>query len=152
VLPVLLKDLLPLIFERSNAAQTLWNFEIVVIFGLLGFIASARAIAHETTVKLMLTIAYIVFATGNLFALLNVTEERRILVEAALSKLSEERSLAPSKPPDFSERVLSPPDSSSVIVYHLVIDGFLLGAIWVFPKLRGATGRVKGPRRQPDRA
>ena len=46
-----LKDFLPIIFERYNAVQALWNFQIVVIFGLLGFITTARNTARQTSVK-----------------------------------------------------------------------------------------------------
>jgi hypothetical protein len=41
------KDLLPILFERSNAAVTLWNIEIVVVLGLIAFLASAgKMIGH----------------------------------------------------------------------------------------------------------
>jgi hypothetical protein len=35
------KDLLPIMFERSNAMATLWNMEIVVVLGLIAFLATA---------------------------------------------------------------------------------------------------------------
>jgi hypothetical protein len=35
------KDLLPILFERSNATATLWKIEIVVVLGLIAFLASS---------------------------------------------------------------------------------------------------------------
>jgi hypothetical protein len=130
-----LKDLLPIIFERSNAMQRFWNFLIVVTFGLLGFVTTARATAGHTSVKVMLTIGYVVFAAVNLDALLFVTQQRTILV-AALPKLPSDGLLK-----DLNEKflyapnVLSPPFLGSVITVHLVVDAFVVGAIWLFPWL-----------------
>ena len=33
-------DYLSMLFERSNAAQSLWNFEAVVVLGIVGFVAT----------------------------------------------------------------------------------------------------------------
>jgi hypothetical protein len=60
----------PIIFERSNAMQTFWNFQIIVIFGLLGFITTARATACQESVKVMLTVGHVMFALVNLEALI----------------------------------------------------------------------------------
>lgn len=131
-----LRNLLPIIFERSNATQTFWNFQIVVIFGLLGFITTARATARQASVKMMLTIGYVMFALVNLGALLSVTEQRRILVLAALAKLPSDGLLAAFKAPFLIvENALSPPYQITVVIVHLLADAFLIGAIWVFPRL-----------------
>ena len=131
-----LKELLPIIFERSNAMQTFWNFQIIVIFGLLGFVTTARATARQASVKVMLTVGYLMFALVNLEALLAVTKQRWILVGAALPKLPSEGVLADFKAPFlFVENPLSPPYLVAVIILHLLADAFLVGAIWVFPRL-----------------
>ena len=131
-----LKELLPIIFERSNAMQTFWNFQIIVIFGLLGFVTTARATARQASVEVMLTVGYLMFALVNLEALLAVTKQRWILVGAALPKLPSEGVLADFEAPFlFVENPLSPPYLVAVIILHLLADAFLVGAIWVFPRL-----------------
>jgi hypothetical protein len=35
------KDLLQILFERSNATTTLWNMEIAVVLGLIAFLGTA---------------------------------------------------------------------------------------------------------------
>jgi hypothetical protein len=127
-----LKDLLPIIFERNNATQTLWNLQIVVIAGLLGFVTTARNTARQPIVKWILTITYPVFSYVNLDALLSVTKERKILAAAALSKLPSEEPLASF---NSTKSLLSPPSPISVIVLHLVMDVSLVAAIWLFPLL-----------------
>jgi hypothetical protein len=36
------KDAISLYFERSNALQTYWNYQLTVILGLLGFFAATK--------------------------------------------------------------------------------------------------------------
>jgi hypothetical protein len=128
-----LKDLLPIIFERSNAMQTFWNFQIVVIFVLLGFITTAR-VASQPSVKVIMTIGYVIFALVNLEALVSVTEQRKILV-AALAELPNDGLVNALEAPFLMvETPLSPPHRIFVIIVHSVADILLVTAIWVFPR------------------
>ena len=74
------KDLLPILFERSNAAVTLWNIEIVVVLGLIAFLASAGKMIGHWSMKLALTVGFLVMAGNNVVALIGVMEQRQALV------------------------------------------------------------------------
>jgi hypothetical protein len=131
-----IKDLLPIIFERSNAMQTFWNFQITVIFGPLGFITTARATARQESVNVLLTVGYVMFALVNLEALMSVTKQRWILVDVDLAKLPSEELLTAFKEPFlFVQNPLSRPYLVAVIIVHFLADAFLVGAIRVFPRL-----------------
>ena len=56
------KDLLRILFERSNATATLWTIEIVVVLGSLAFLASAGKMIGHWSMKLALTIGFLVMA------------------------------------------------------------------------------------------
>jgi hypothetical protein len=75
------KDLLPILFERSNAAVTLWNIEIVVVLGLIAFLASAGKMIGHWSMKLALTVGFLVMAGNNVVALIEVMEQRQALVD-----------------------------------------------------------------------
>jgi hypothetical protein len=42
-----LKDALTILFERFNAAVTVWNFQIAVLLGLIAFLAAASGVLHS---------------------------------------------------------------------------------------------------------
>jgi hypothetical protein len=75
------KDLLPILFERSNAAVTLWNIEIVVVLGLIAFLASAGKMIGHWSMKLAFTVGFLVMAGNNVVALIEVMEQRQALVD-----------------------------------------------------------------------
>ena len=60
-----LKDFLPILFERFNSTLTLWNFQMAVILGLIGFLAAARVILRDWRLHLGLSVAYLGFAVPN---------------------------------------------------------------------------------------
>jgi hypothetical protein len=73
------KDLLPILFERSNATATLWTIEIVVVLGSLA--ASAGKMIGHWSMKLALTVGFLVMAGFNVVAFIEVTEQRQELVD-----------------------------------------------------------------------
>jgi hypothetical protein len=75
------KDLLPILFERSNAVGTLWNMQIVIILGLIAFLAAAGTRINQPFLKLALTVGFLIAAGFNLTALIEVTEQRHALVD-----------------------------------------------------------------------
>jgi len=75
------KDLLLILFERSNPTATLWNIEIVVVLGLLAFLASAGKMIGHWSVRLALTVGFLVMAGFNVVALMEVTEQTQALVD-----------------------------------------------------------------------
>ena len=76
-----LKEVLPILFERSSAAQTFWNFEIVVSLGILTVLATAPSFAQSLRVRIVFIVAFLMFAAVNLNSLVWVTEQRIVLAE-----------------------------------------------------------------------
>src|SRR5579863_4366799 len=72
------KDMLPIFFERANAAQTLWTLYVTIILGLLAFIGSAK-LTRPKLVASLLSIIFLIFAAVNLSALCAVTAQRLAL-------------------------------------------------------------------------
>jgi hypothetical protein len=73
------KDVLPILFERSNAAAALWNFQLSVLFALLAFLGAVSNLWQHKVVLLGLTLAYALFAIINWKVLLQVEAQRAVL-------------------------------------------------------------------------
>jgi hypothetical protein len=123
------KDWLPIVFERSNAAETLWNMQIVVILGLIAFLAGAgKAVAHKP-MKLLLIVGFLVMVAFNLCALVDVTRQRHALFEFLTTT------------PDFASssnvlKLLKPiyvPPEWQVKLLHLTMDAIVVLFIWCYP-------------------
>lgn len=50
-----LPDLLPLIFERFNTFQSLWNLYITIVLGVIGFVAAAKSAMASKTMRAVVT-------------------------------------------------------------------------------------------------
>lgn len=74
-------DLLPILFERSHPTATLWNIEIVVVLGLLAFLASAGKMIGHWSMRLALTVGFLVMVGFNVVVLIEVTEQTQALVD-----------------------------------------------------------------------
>jgi hypothetical protein len=125
--PDTIKDFLPIVFERSNAAQSLWNFYVVVVFGIAGFLASAPTRVATNQVKAFLSLGFVVFILLNLPALFTVTRERQILIGAVNAAISKSP-LSPLQP--VIEQSVLP--LWGLIAVHSIIDLAVLAAIWAF--------------------
>lgn len=75
------KDWLPILFERSNATSTLWNIEIIAILGIVAFLAGAGSKLSHRGIRVAILVGYWVMAAFNLFALVEVTEQRAVLAD-----------------------------------------------------------------------
>jgi len=122
------KDLLPILFERSNAVGTLWNIQIVIILGLIGFLAAAGPRIDKRFLKLALMIGFIVASAFNLTALVEVTEQRHALVEFFRT----------TKPPVLATPSgwidpLYVPSLYSVAILHVIVDLLTVFFIWFYP-------------------
>jgi len=73
------KDLLPIIFERSNASTTLWNIEFAVILGAITFMATAKPDRQQWLVRLALTVLFLCAQFFNCRALRETSVHRQIL-------------------------------------------------------------------------
>jgi hypothetical protein len=67
--------------QRSNPTATLWKIKIVVVLGLLAFLASAGKMIGRWSMKLTLTVGFLVMAGFNVVALIEVTEQTQELVD-----------------------------------------------------------------------
>ncbi len=124
--PDTIKDFLPIVFERSNAALSLWNFYAIVALGIAGFLASAPAKVATKGIRVLVTFGFLAFILLNLPALIAVTRERLVLVEAVDAAIS--------RSPLIALRdviALSVLPVWAVIAVHLVGDVAVLVAIWV---------------------
>ncbi|MDQ6867538.1 MAG: hypothetical protein M3178_03730 [Pseudomonadota bacterium] len=121
------KDLLPILFERSNATATLWNIEIVVVLGLIAFLASAGKMIGHWSMKLALTVGFLVMAYFNVGALIEVTEQRQALVDFF-------RTLKPPVLATSSGWIdpLSVPPVIQVVFLHAAVDVLVVLFIWVY--------------------
>jgi hypothetical protein len=120
------KDWLPIVFERSNAATTLWNMQIVVILGLIAFLAGAGKLVARRPVKPALILGFLVMVWFNLSALVDVTKERDALITFLRTT------------PDFasSSKLLDPlyvPPVWRVRLLHLTMDAMVVLFIWRYP-------------------
>jgi hypothetical protein len=121
-------DLLPMVFERFSAAQTLWNLYITVSLGLLMFIAAVPVALNRRAARMVLSVAFVVFAASNLGALREVTNQRIALVNLTISKLGD------TEKGFITPNILNAPPVWVVAVFHLFWDAMVLICIWFLHK------------------
>ena len=129
------RELLPIYFERSVAAQTFWNFHITVSLGLLAFVSAAHTMVNDVSIASIFTIAFIAFTLSNLVALIEVQRQRHVLSEvikqlADMSEDEHDRNLAD---------LAAPPELWKVRTFHLVMDAFVIIVIRFVPWVLGET-------------
>jgi hypothetical protein len=122
-----LKELLQMYFERSGAVETFWSFEIVVVLGILTIMCTVPHVFADFARRLVVTIAFVLFAASNLQAILVITRQRRIL----RSEIANLVAGHPHIDKLGSIRVLSPPSELEVILYHLTFDALAMFLIWL---------------------
>lgn len=81
------KELLQILFERSNAAATLWNFQLTVLLALFAFLTATSNTIRSKVLLAGLTTVYAVFAVINLTVLLQIETERSVLYDAVRPEL-----------------------------------------------------------------
>ena len=64
-----LSELVPVIFERYGAFQTIWNLYIAIVLGVIGFIASAQQAMNSRIIRIVVSVGFLAFATVNSRAL-----------------------------------------------------------------------------------
>lgn len=110
-------DLLKMLIERTSYINTYWNFYIIVSTAVIGTIASGK-IHISKTIRVILTIAFLLFAASNLHAILTVNEQRDALVALI--------------PPELSavSQTLKPGPMLQYITFHLLLDIAVLFGVW----------------------
>ena len=70
------KEVLGFAIERASAINGYWNLYIAVATGLVGVMSSGKAFTKSKSLKVFLTVAFVVFAYSNLDAILRLGELR----------------------------------------------------------------------------
>jgi hypothetical protein len=112
-------ETLKLLFERSEALNGYWNLYIAVSLGALGLMASGKSFTRLRQTKILLTIAFVVFAFSNLEVLIDTNEQRR-----ALGALIAPDYLAAAKH-------AAPPDNWKLMAFHITLDLVVVLCIWL---------------------
>ena len=105
-------DLLQILLASSGSLAAYWNILIAGIAAIIGVLASGKSFVSVPTTRVLLSGLFIVFAMSNLVAILDLVDQRRVIVE-----------LLP-KSGDFLElaRAFTPPGPLVLILFHLVIQ------------------------------
>lgn len=117
-------DVLKALFERGNAMQSFWSFYISVSLALIAFFGSAQ---RSRKIAVIMTIAFVGFASVNGNALLQRSRERQELYLLATS------GAAGTIPDKWCGLVAAskPPDPTGVMIFHVGVDLGVLVAIWL---------------------
>ena len=111
-------DLLKLLVERTSYINTYWNFYIVVATAIVGIVASGK-VDITRNIRIVLTVAFILFTYSNYHAIENVNEQRN-----AISKNIKNKELVTIK------RTFEPNEYWKYLLFHLLLDITVLVSIW----------------------
>ena len=122
------KDLVTLYFDRGNAVQTFWNFQVTIILALLAFFGSIRSSRRKhLLLAVILSFAYVAFAYVNIAAIKDVTNARNITKQLIQNW----------KPQENDRQVIQqlqltvdPPTVLEVEAMHITGDVVALAGIW----------------------
>jgi hypothetical protein len=146
-----LHDAITILFERFNAATALWNLQLVVIIGVLGFLATSPALLKKPLLVWGLAAGYLAFASINIKVIDQVENQRRV-IEAYVDYVVTAETKMADRQPDFGElpkalpSTLHTPDSWEVYAMHLTGDVAMIVAIFLIPYYRrGASSHSLPP-------
>jgi hypothetical protein len=127
------KDLLPIIFERSNAATTTWNIELVLVLGIVAALVTAGTLANQWVIKSLITVAAVLVSTLTFRSLIEITLARyilrdlfrKIIHDDTLQKLDTEKYLGMT--------ALRVTPLKWIIIAYLAGAVLLAAFIWAYP-------------------
>ena len=129
-------DILKAIFDRGAAINQLWGIYMAVCFGLLGVFTTGKAFTDKLSIKLIVSVGFVVFAMGNLSALCDTWQERKSMIDHLLTEHYAEM-----------KGDLSGEHMWWLIGYHLLMDALFVLCIckvhWSAPA-KGKTKRSGG--------
>jgi hypothetical protein len=120
-----IEKLLDLYNTQNAALNTLWNFLSIISLGILGFVYKDKESRENWRVKIGLSIGYLLFSIGNLFAL-RKGQEIVIALSNAIKAAATDSSL--------NSDVLRAHSAITVFeitLYQLIMLGVVLLAIWL---------------------
>lgn len=122
-------QLVELYFERSTALQNYWTLYVVIIGGLLAF-SSMRQIPNRLT-TILVTVLFLCFAYKNCGAIMDVTEQRLKVLEAANTYSGEAIGFQEL---NRVRNILAPTmvgtDVAGVKKFHYFCDGLTVLTLW----------------------
>ncbi len=126
-----IKDALGFLFQRADATQTFWNLYLGVVTTILGLLTAAKIDWFRREVCIALTCVFAVFAYSNFAALDALRQQRAGLVDVAVHAQGFQECVYRS-----ILRAVGPPGRITLRIYHLVLDLFVIAAVWFVPFLR----------------
>jgi hypothetical protein len=129
-------ELLKILVERTSYINTYWNFYIAVATAILGILASGK-VAITNNIRIILTVAFVLFTYSNYGAIKDVNEQRT----AILNQISEESQNGTTKPEKKIGNTLQeklsivagkfkPKSKRQYLLFHLLLDITILVSIW----------------------
>lgn len=119
------KDILEIAIERSGALNNYWNIFIAVSLGVVGVMASGETFTDSDILKIVLTVAFVVFAYANLDAILCLGKLRQALI----NKIKEDEGLKPIV------ESIKPAKNWHYVVFHVLLDISVIFSVWFVPWL-----------------
>jgi hypothetical protein len=114
-------DIMQLIFGRVDALNGYWNLYIAVSLGILGIMASGKKFTKQPSIKILLTVTFIVFALSNWDAISGTNDQRRELIKLAAT------------PYATVAQLTAPPAYWVLAFYHGFLDLLVIGGLWLVP-------------------
>jgi hypothetical protein len=133
---VTLQQLVSQLFERGNAMQSFWGFYITVSIGLIAFFGSSR---RPILLAILVSIAFVGFATVNVSGMSDIARQRMFLwqqLESFGTATTSTEGVLEGR--DFViglKKISQPPNPTGVIVFHIICDVAVLAAIWALTLL-----------------
>jgi hypothetical protein len=144
-----LQQTLAMLLERGNAMQSFWGFYISITLGLLAFFGSLQ---RPIRLAVLVSIAFIAFATVNASGMLDIAEQREALWNQIAqfngSMKPDGSALSEGELAAALADVVKPPASKGIRVFHVCSDIAVLLAIWFLTLRRKDAAKlttVNGP-------
>jgi hypothetical protein len=130
------RDLFAETFKRWEMLLAAWNFYLVVAFVLVGLVALSPRLRADRLALRLLAAGFAFFAWTHLLGLLYVLKQWAALAGMLRDKL----------PPAEVERLamagfVEAPEAVWVVPFHLLLDGFVLLAVWLLSRPAVDPGR-----------
>ena len=117
-------SLLQLSMDSSKEVNTYWNLYIAVATAVVGIMAAGHQYANSKVLKLILSVAFLVFAVSNLLAIIRLGTLRTALINAFPDELKNNSELVAG---------LMPADWQAYLAFHGFLDVTVIAAIWAVP-------------------
>lgn len=133
------RDLYAETFKRWEMLLAAWNFYLIVAFVLVGLVALAPRLRTDRLALRLLAVGFAFFAWTHLLGLLYILKQWAALAALLRDKL----------PPAEVERLalagfVEAPEAVWVVPFHLLLDGFVLLAVWLLSRPTVPESRTTG--------